>query len=150
MSNTLPITAIANLFSAVEAALNTSPAVCNVVARSKNRPFGISEDLAVNIKPGPSIPEQPTFGDPQLQLVTSLSVECYARTTSAVPYDIAVDGLLSAVVGRLHTSPLLTQRPGLLSLELGPIEYDAETHGDQVVCLTLAVTITHRSTTSLE
>ena len=144
-------TAIASLFTAIEAALNASPPVCGLVTRARMRSYGVGEDLAVNIKPGPTDPTQPLLGDPRMQLVTGATIECYARTTSATPYDVAADGLLLAVFARLQSSPLLHQREGFSNLEFGGIDYDAETHGDQAVCLSLPVSITHYATTqSLE
>ena len=141
------MSAIASLVTAIESALTASPAVCPVVTCARLRPIAADTALAVNIRPGPTDPTQPLFGDPRMHLVTSVAIECYARTTSATRYDVAVDGLLLAVFARLQSSPLLHQREGFSALEFGPIDYDPDSHGDQTVCLTLPVSITHYATT---
>ena len=140
MTATLVNTAV----TAMVAALQSAPAVCESVERGRRRAVSQDHDMAIVVRPVQSEVTQDAmaFGTPVLWL-TSVAVECYARSGANVAADLAVDPLIDAAYARLLLDPTLGGTVVLIKPQ--GIGYDFDADGQQVTCATLVFHIVHRT-----
>lgn len=135
-------TAFSSIVGAMVAALETAPAVSNQVYRTRLRPLAKQHSDAAVVRFVSSQPSMGAITGAPVDWVTSIAVECYARTTTTTP-DQAVDNLLAAIFAKLMSDTTL----GGLCADLFPTDVMAEfdTDGEQTACITLHLEVHHRT-----
>lgn len=130
--------------TAMVAALSSAPAVCAHIERGRRRAVAQDVDLCVVVRPVQSEVTQQAlaFGTP-VSWLTSVAVECYARSGASVAADLAVDPLIDAVYARLLLDPTLGAT--VVAIKPQGIGYDFDADGQQTTCATLVFNIMHRT-----
>lgn len=136
-------TIFANAVSAIVLALQTPTPVAPLIERMRLRaiPDDVPTAVVVRISEASVIshalaPNMPTGWR------SALEVECYARSSTAVPVDTAVDTLLQAVAERLMQDPTLGGT--VLSLRPESLRYESDAAADDCMCATLVFSTTQR------
>ena len=135
-------TAFASIVGAMVAKLGAAPAVSSQVYRARLRPLAQQHSDAVVVRLLSATPSMGAIAGGPVDWVTSVAVECYARTTSTTP-DVAVDSLLGAVYAKLMSDTTL----GGLCADLFPADAmaDFDADGEQTACITLQFEVHHRT-----
>lgn len=130
--------------TAMVAALTSAPAVCAHVERGRRRAVAQDVDLAIVVRPVQSEVTQSAlaYGTPVTWL-TSVAVECYARSGASVAADLAVDPLIDSAYARLLADPTLGG--AVVVIKPQGIGYDFDSDGQQTTCATLVFHIVHRT-----
>ncbi len=133
-------TAHGDIAAAIVARLQSSPAVCPVVLRSRMRPIAEQDSQAVVVRLGRSVAERTAILGAPIQWMTDVQIECYAEA-AATPGDAAVDDLLQAVYTRLMADKSLGGR----AQDVMPqdIEWDNAAQAMPAGCATLTVQVVH-------
>jgi hypothetical protein len=128
--------------TALVAKLNEAPPVCPQVSRVLLRPLAKEAAQAVVVRPLQSDVTQTSLM-PALPAcwITSVVVECYARSGNNTAPDAAVDDLLDAVYSRLMADTTLGGAVRYIRPE--KIEFDFDADGQQTTCATLFMTAQH-------
>lgn len=130
--------------TAIVSALQSTPVVAAQIARVRLRPLAQAVSQAVVVRPlQTQVAEASLMPGMPVSWTTSISVECYARSSVATPPDVAVDALIEAVYTRLMADPTLGG--AVLGLQPQEISYDFDVDGEQTTCVTLVFNTRHRS-----
>jgi hypothetical protein len=136
-------TRINTTITAIVSALNSAPAVCSHIDRVRLRPVAQSVDLAIAVRPVQSEVQQYLIAGMPVSWITTISVECYARSGASTPADMAVDALLESVYSRLMADPTLS---GVVAdLQPKGISYDFDVDGEQSTCASLVFNALYRN-----
>jgi hypothetical protein len=136
-------TLINKAITAIVDALNSAPAVCRHIDRVRLRPVAQSVALAIAVRPVQSEVQQFLLASMPVSWLTTVSVECYARSGASTPADVAVDVLLESVYSRLMADPTLAGV--VVALQPKGISYDFDADGEQSTCASIVFNVMHRS-----
>lgn len=136
-------TLINTAVTSVVAALSSNPAVCSQIDRVRLRPVSQSTSLAVAVRPSQAEVIQFQLSSLPVSWVTTVTVDCYARSSAVTAADVAVDALVEAVYARLMADPTLAG--AVVSLQPKGITYDFDADGDQTTCASIVFNVLHRS-----
>lgn len=130
--------------TAIVATLRSAPAVASSVTRVRLRPQPKSVLYGVDVHPSRSLPgvSDVPMGYP-VSWDTSISVDCYARSTVATSPDEAIDALVESVYTRLMQDPTLGGE--VIGLQPQDLSYDFDADGEQTTCVTLVFQILQRA-----
>jgi hypothetical protein len=138
-------TLVSTAVTAIVAALQSAPAVAPNVARVRLRPQAQATTQAVVVRPLQSQAGEASLGPGYpVSWVSTVSVECYARSTAATTPDVAVDALVESVYARLMADTTLGG--AVISLQPQDVSYDFDADGEQTTCVTLVFQILQRAT----
>jgi hypothetical protein len=107
------------------------------------RPVAQSVALAIAVRPVQSEVQQFLLASMPVSWLTTVSVECYARSGASTPADVAVDVLLESVYSRLMADPTLAGV--VVALQPKGISYDFDADGEQSTCASIVFNVMHRS-----
>lgn len=127
--------------AAVKTRLETDPAVCPSIVRSRNRPVAEQNTQAVVIHLRSSEPNRGAILGAPVDWTTRIEVECYATGTS--PGDSAVDALLLSVHDRLLADKTLAGTADDVYVE--DIAWETEAQAANAGCATLTLGVLHRT-----
>ncbi len=138
------MTAFGTIVAAIVTLLQSATAVSAVVDRARLRPVteGMDDAVVVRIQGANNI-ERFAIRNAPVDWDTNIAIECYARHSTAVSGDAAVDALLAKVYAKLAQDPTL----GNLVMDLMPteLEYDFATAAENLCCVTLTLKVLHRT-----
>lgn len=100
------MTAFSTLTAAFIAALETAPAVCATVYRSRDRQIPEEITEAINVQWAGARPALQAIKDQPVDWESNFCIDCYARS-STESGDVAVDDLLAAAYARIRSSASL-------------------------------------------
>lgn len=135
-------TAFSSIVGAIVAKLQQAPAASQQVYRTRLRPLASQHSDAVVVRLVSSMPSMGAITGAPVDWITSIAVECYARTTITTP-DQAVDSLLAAAFAKVMSDTTL----GGLCGDLFPagVTADFDADGEQTACITLHLEVQHRT-----
>lgn len=136
-------TLVASAVGAIVAALQSAPAVCAHIDRVRLRPVAQSVALAIAVRPVQSEVQQYQLSSLPVSWITTVSVECYAKSGASTPADVAVDPLVESVYARLMTDPTLSG--AVVTLQPKGISFDFDADGEQTTCASMVFNVLHRS-----
>ena len=137
-------TFVSQAVAAIVAALNAGTPVAPQVARVRLRPLAATATTAVVVRPlNSEVSEMALIPGHPVSWATSISVECYARSSAATAPDAAVDSLVEAVYARLMADTTLGGV--VVAVQPQSISWDFDVDGEQTTCATLVFTTRHRS-----
>lgn len=130
--------------TAIVSALQSGTPVASQVARVRLRPIAQSAAQAVVVRPVQSqVVEAAMAPGYPVSWTSSIAVECYARSGTTTPADVAVDALLVAVYARLMADTTLGG--SVLALQPQDVSYDFDADGEQTTCATLVFNVRHKT-----
>lgn len=140
------MTFIAATVAAIVSALEADPPVCQMVRRTPIRPVPETVENAVDVRPAPKTAvvqetELPT-GYP-VSWTGAYQIECYVKTPSSMPADVAADALLEAVYARLFADPTLGG--AVIHMEPVAITFDFDAGAYHPACAVLTINAHHRT-----
>jgi hypothetical protein len=135
-------TAFAQIVSAVIAALQAEPAICDRIDRARSTLVPEQAEQAVSVQWDGAMPEKATLAGAPIDWETRITVECLARSVRDSG-DVAVDDLLAAVFERLAQDPTLG---GLIGdLRIAGIEAENTVEGKKTGWVRLTYIADHRT-----
>lgn len=138
-------TIVSNTVAAIVTALSGGTPVAPQIARVRLRPLGTAATTAVVVRPlqfEPGSEEILSLGQP-VSWTSAISVECYARSSTATAPDVAVDSLVESVYARLMADTTLGGV--VIGLKLQGITWDFDADGEQTTCASLVFAARHKS-----
>lgn len=135
-------TAFAGIVAAMVDALSSAPAVSAQVYRARMRPMAQQHTTAVVVRIQDAQADRAAMQGAPVDFVTTIAVECYARSATQTP-DLAVDDLLAAVYAKLAADSTLGGLVG--DLYPSTLQYDFDTDAEQTACVTLTYQVVHRT-----
>lgn len=138
-------TAFAQIVGAIIASLQAAPAVCDRIDRARSSLVPEQADQAVSVQWEQTRPEAFVIKGAPLNWETRVTIECFARSVRD-PGDLAVDGLLSAVVARLAQDSTLGGLVG--DLRITGIEAENSTEGKKTGWVRLTYIADHCTSNS--
>lgn len=138
-------TQLAQIVGAMVSALGTPTAVSGQIYRARMRELAAEHANAVVVRVLSSTAERSTMKGGNTDWSSQIAVECYARSNTSTPPDLALDSLWAAVYARLMANSLLG---GLLLDEMYCTQaaYDFDIDGQHTACLTSTWQITKQLT----
>ena len=138
-------TQLAQIVGAMVSALGTPTAVSAQIYRARLRPLAAQHVNALVVRVLSSTPARAAIQGGPMDWDSQIAVECYVRSATSTPPDLALDSLWAAVYARLMANSLLG---GLLQAELycTQVAYDFDVDGEHTACLVSTWQAAHRST----
>jgi hypothetical protein len=126
-------------------AFSEATPVSGQIYRARLRPLAAQHTDAVVVRVLSSTPARAAIQGGPMDWESVIAVECYARSATSTPPDLALDALWAAVYARLMANSLLG---GLLQAELNCTQaaYDFDIDGEHTACLTSTWQAAHRTT----
>lgn len=134
-------TAFSALAAGIVTLLEAAPAVSPRITRAATQPLPEQAANMVVVRLIGSTGDAYAQAGAPVNWDTTIAVECYARATADAP-DTAVDALLQAVAARILADETLGGAAAGLANERR-IEWDFESHGQNVACATFTFTARH-------
>lgn len=138
-------TIVATAVAAIVASLSSGTPVASQIARVRLRPLAQATAQAVVVRPmaAQASAEFILQVNGPVGWITTIAVECYARSTVATTPDQSLDPLVEAVYARLMADPTLSG--AVISLQPQSIDFDFDADGEQTACATLVFNARHRA-----
>lgn len=141
MSGGATPTAFAQIVLAMQAALQSAPAVAPHIMRARVRQLPEQMATAVVVRPLRAAVDTAVGAGTPLVWATGVQVECYARGSVGCPVDVTLDALLERTVTRLRQDCTLGGLVG--DLEPKTIDWDFDVDGAQTACATVIFNVPH-------
>jgi hypothetical protein len=135
-------TSFANIVTAIIAALQAQPPVCDLIDRARATVVPDQVSKAVSVQWEKTVPAAFTISNQPMDWQTQITIECLARSIKD-PGDLAVDPLLRDVVARLALDPTLNDT--LADLRIAGIEAENTNEGKKTGWVRLTYIAEHRT-----
>lgn len=135
---------LSTIVGAMVTALGSGTPVSGQIYRARLRPLAAQHADAVVVRVLSSTPARAAIKDGPMDWDSQIAVECYVRSATSTPPDLALDALWAATYARLMANSLLG---GLLQTELtcAQAAYDFDIDGEHTACLVSTWQASHRS-----